>query len=165
MITLLQNMQGILGVLVGGGITYYANLKLSEKKYLNDKKNKIFENNFNILQEMKLNNLEIAFLINNNRGYELKDSNKSSVEKNQEFIASIPVYSFNNLKLAYKLIGLKKEGEDLLNLVNCLHNKMIEIQEKIVSGSLSKNILVETRELFSEVNKNIEIVTHKMANN
>ena len=147
MITLLQNMQGILGVLVGGGITYYANLKLSEKKYLNDKKNKIFENNFNILQEMKLNNLEIAFLINNNRGYELKDSNKSSVEKNQEFI------------------GLKKEGEDLLNLVNCLHNKMIEIQEKIVSGSLSKNILVETRELISEVNKNIEIVTHKMANN
>lgn len=31
MISFFQNIQGIIGVLVGGGITFYTNLKLSEK--------------------------------------------------------------------------------------------------------------------------------------
>lgn len=163
MISFFQNAQGIIGVLVGGGITFYTNLKLSEKKYLNDKKNKIFESNFNILREMKINNLEITFLINNNRGYELIDPKKSSVEKHREFIANIPVYSFNNLKLVHKLVCLEKEGENLQNLVSCLHNKMVKIQNNIVACSLTESLIIETNDLISRVNEEIDVVVQKMS--
>ena len=163
MISFFQNAQGIIGVLVGGGITFYTNLKLSEKKYLNDKKNKIFESNFNILQEMKINNLEITFVINNKRGYKLIDSKKSSVETHQEFIDSIPVYSFDNLKLAHKLVCLEKEGESLLNLVSCLHNKMLEMQKNIVNCINKEGTIIEAKELISRVNEQIEIVVQKMS--
>ena len=96
-------LPSILGVLIGGVLSYYTSNKITEKKFKIDKQKVLFENNLKILKKMKINNLEISFQLYKNRGFSLNDFTKTLEKKHAEYIAKIPLYSFENLKLSYKL--------------------------------------------------------------
>ena len=58
----MSTIAGLLGAIIGAIVTQIGNYILLEKKSSLEKKKIIFEQNLNILQEIKLNNLELILV-------------------------------------------------------------------------------------------------------
>lgn len=130
---ILPSLFGFIGVIIGGFLTYYSNMKLNEKKFNHKIKIKKFEKNFNILTKIhsnlqhinrKLRKLEV----------QLKEAQKQLVlTKNNDSITTLIYLDFlekdlpliledihntaeKNLKLSYNLLDINLEPyEDFLN--------------------------------------------------
>lgn len=155
-------LPSMIGVLVGGILSYYTSSKITKKKFKIDKQKKLFENNLKILKKMKINNLEISFQLYKNRGFSLNDFSKTPEEKHAEYIVKIPLYSFENLKLSYSLEYEKEKQKELIEAANALFEKMIEIQKSLNNGNLSKISVEDAKNLLDKVNKKIEIIIESM---
>ncbi len=155
-------LPSMIGVLIGGLLSYYTSSKLAEKKLKVDKQKVLFENNLKILKEMKINNLEISFQLYRNRGYFLTDFSKTLEEKHAEYIVKIPLYSYENLKLSYKLEYENEKQQELIEIVDALFEKMVEIQVNLNNENLSNTSVEDAKKLLDKVNKKIEVIVEGM---
>lgn len=155
-------LPSMIGVLVGGFLSYYSGSKITEKKFKIEKQKVLFENNLKILKKMKINNLEISFQLYKNRGLYLTDFSKTPEVQHAEYIVKIPLYSFENLKLSYKLEYEREKQKELIEAVNALFERMIEIQKSLNNGNLSNTSIEDAKKLLEKVNKKIEIIIESM---
>lgn len=151
----MSTIAGLLGAIIGAIVTQIGNYILLEKKSSLEKKKIIFEQNLNILQEIKLNNLELILVYEKKAGLNVTVSNTTFIEEELADITSLATFSFRNLKLCNKLIDFEfNDVNELYKNVDDLHSKILEVQE----AKYKLNSPVSLREEAKEIIKIIKII-------
>lgn len=141
---------GLIGAVIGAITTQIGNYILLNKQFNNEKKKLIFNQNLDILQEIKINNVELTLTYKEKIGLNAADIKTSIMDRELELITKLATFSFRNLKLSNKLIDVK------INNVEDLHSKILEVQNAMYRSGSQVSLWNEAEVIITQINNDID---------